>query len=39
MHQAAALDQAVNGAVEKLSRMIESTVGRLRDQRHRGEAS
>jgi len=32
-HQAATLDQAVDGAADKLSRLIESTLGRLRDQR------
>ena len=31
-HQAATLDQAVDGAADKLTRMIESTLGRLRDQ-------
>ena len=35
-HQAATLDQAVDGAAEKLTRLIESTLGRLRHQaRHR----
>lgn len=34
-HQAATLDQAVNGAAEKLSRLIEHTLGRLREQRSR----
>jgi ribosome-associated translation inhibitor RaiA len=34
-HQAATLDQAVDGAADKLTRMIESTLGRLRDQKHR----
>ena len=33
-HQAATLDQAVNGAADKLIRLIESTLGRLRD--HQG---
>jgi len=28
-HQAATLEQAVNGAVEKLKRSLESTLGRL----------
>ncbi len=37
-HQATTLDQAVNGAVSKLSRLIESTLGRTGDQRgHRAE--
>lgn len=31
-HQAATLDQAVGGAAGKLTRLIESTLGRLRDQ-------
>jgi ribosome-associated translation inhibitor RaiA len=30
-HQAATLDQAINGAADKLQRSIESTLGRLRD--------
>ena len=30
-HQAATLDQAVDGATDKLTRWIESTLGRLRD--------
>jgi ribosome-associated translation inhibitor RaiA len=34
-HQAATMDQAVNGAAEKLTSMIESILGRLRDQRRR----
>ena len=34
-HQAATLDQAVDGAAEKLTRMIQTTLGRLRDQKHR----
>ena len=34
-HQAATVDQAVDGAAGKLSRLIESTLGRLRDQRSR----
>ena len=34
-HQAATMDQAVNGAAEKLISMIESILGRLRDQRRR----
>ena len=32
-HQAATLDQAVDGAAGKLARLIESTLGRLRDQK------
>ena len=32
-HQAATLDQAVDGAADKLARLIESTLGRLRDQK------
>lgn len=31
-HQAPTMDQAVNGAAAKLARLIESTLGRLRDQ-------
>lgn len=31
-HQAATVQQAVDGAAEKLTRLIESTLGRLRDQ-------
>jgi ribosome-associated translation inhibitor RaiA len=31
-HQAATLDQAVDGAADKLTRLIESTLGRQRDQ-------
>ena len=31
-HQAVTLDQAVDGAAGKLARLIESTLGRLRDQ-------
>jgi ribosome-associated translation inhibitor RaiA len=34
-HQAATLDQAVSGAAGKLTRLIESTLGRLRDQKGR----
>lgn len=34
-HQAATLDQAVNGAGDKLTRLIESTLGRQRDQKSR----
>jgi len=32
-HHAATVDQAVDGAADKLHRMIESTLGRLRDHR------
>ena len=32
-HWAATLDQAVDGAADKLTRSIESTLGRLRDQK------
>ncbi|MDH4369745.1 MAG: HPF/RaiA family ribosome-associated protein [Nitrospira sp.] len=32
-HQAATLDQAIDGAAGKLTRLIESTLGRLRDQK------
>lgn len=35
-HRAATLDQAVDGAAGKLSRMIENSLGRLRDQESRG---
>jgi len=31
-HQAATVDHAVDGAADKLARLIESTLGRLRDQ-------
>jgi len=34
-HRAATLDQAVDGAANKLTRLIESTLGRLRDQKSR----
>lgn len=35
-HQAATLDQAVDGAADKLTKLIESTIERLHDQeRHR----
>lgn len=34
-HQSATLEQAVNGAADKLSRLIESTTGRINDQRGR----
>ena len=32
-HHAATVDQAVDGAADKLHRLIESTLGRLRDHR------
>ena len=32
-HHAANLDQAINGAADKLERLIESTLGRLHDHR------
>jgi hypothetical protein len=34
-HQAASMDQAVNGAAEKLIGAIDSIIGRQRDQRRR----
>lgn len=34
-HQAATLDQAVDSAADKLARLIESTLGRLRDHKSR----
>ena len=34
-HQAATVDQAVDGAAGKLSRLVESTLGRLHDQKSR----
>jgi ribosome-associated translation inhibitor RaiA len=34
-HQADTLDQAVDGAADMLTHLIESTLGRLRDQRNR----
>ncbi len=34
-HQAATLEQAVDGAADKLTGLIESTLGRLRDQKRR----
>ena len=34
-HQAATLAQAVDGAADKLARLIESTLGRLHDQKNR----
>ncbi len=35
-HQAASLDQAVDGAADKLTRLIESTTGRMRDKNRHG---
>ena len=37
-HHAATLHQAVDGAADKLTRLVESTVGRMRDQRNRASA-
>src|ERR1039458_5649719 len=37
-HQAATLDQALEGAAHKLTRLIESTLGRLHDQASRRTA-
>lgn len=34
-HQASTLDQAVDGAADKLTSMIESTVGQFRDEKRR----
>lgn len=34
-HQAATVDQAVDGATDKLSRLIENTLGRLREEKRR----
>lgn len=34
-HQAATVDEVVDGAADKLARLIESTLGRLRDQQSR----
>ncbi|MBE0621449.1 MAG: HPF/RaiA family ribosome-associated protein [Burkholderiales bacterium] len=34
-HHAASLHQAVDGAADKLTRLVEGTVGRLRDQESR----
>jgi hypothetical protein len=34
-HQATTMEQAVDGAAHKLSRLIESTLGRLHDQANR----
>lgn len=35
-HHAATLEKAVHGAADKMSRLIESTLGRLRDQHSHG---
>ena len=35
-HQAATVHQAVNGAAEKLTRSVDSTLGALRDQKRHG---
>lgn len=37
-HHAENLHQAIEGAAEKLAKLVESTIGRLRDQRGRGPA-
>ena len=37
-HHAASLHQAVEGAAHKLTRLLESTLGRLQDQRMRAQA-
>ncbi len=37
-HHAATVHQAVDGAADKLTRVVESKVGRLRDQRKRAKA-
>ncbi len=37
-HYAASVHQAVDGAADKLTRLVESTVGRLRDQESRAAA-
>jgi len=34
-HQVTTLEKAVNGAADKLTRLIESTIGRINDQRGR----
>lgn len=34
-HQAATLDQAVDGAADKLAKLIQNTLGRIRSQRSR----
>ena len=37
-HQAATLHQAVDGAADKLTRLVEGTIGRLRHQRGRASS-
>ncbi|OGA14295.1 MAG: ribosomal subunit interface protein [Betaproteobacteria bacterium RIFCSPLOWO2_12_FULL_63_13] len=37
-HHAATLHQAIEGAAEKLTKLVESTIERLRDQRSRASA-
>lgn len=34
-HQASTVDEAVSGAAGKMARLLDSTMGRLKDQRHR----
>ena len=34
-HESASLDQAIDGASDKLARLIENTLGRLREQKSR----
>jgi ribosome-associated translation inhibitor RaiA len=36
-HHAGSIDQATQGAVDKLARLIDNTIGKLRDQRNRAE--
>jgi len=38
-HHAGSVHQAVDGAAVKLTRLLESTIGRLRDQKSRASAS
>lgn len=38
-HQAATVHQAVDGAAHKLTRLVESTIGRLRDRNNQPGAS
>jgi ribosome-associated translation inhibitor RaiA len=37
-HHAATVHEAIDGAADKLTRLVESTVGRLQDQRNRASA-
>ena len=37
-HHATTLHEAIDGAADKLTRLVESTVGRLQDQRNRASA-